>query len=155
MMKQLLQILVDDYGCIFFQTDYDFPEVLKRRPPVNWEDGLYRELSYSLLHGGSNIRRAARFVSLAAQDPRADYMGLHPELEEALTRWRREKAREKQVPAYHILHQRVLLAIADEAPASEKDLLEVPGFGTALLERYGKEILHLVEQTVPDAGLSY
>lgn len=145
-MKQLLQIQVDDNGELFFHSDFDFPEVLKRRPPVNWEDGLYRELSYSISHCGINIRRAVNFVSYAAADPRANYLELHPELEKALTAWRREKAREQHVPAYHILHQRVLLAIADAAPISELELLEIPGFGTAMLKRYGAEILDLVDQ---------
>ena len=33
----------------------------------------------------------------------------HPELVEALIAWRREKARELGVPAFHILHQKSLL----------------------------------------------
>lgn len=145
-MKQLLQIQVDDNGKLFFHSDYEFPEVLKRRPPVNWEDGLYRELSYFISHSGINIRRATNFVGYAANDPRANYLELHPELEKALTLWRREKAREQGVPAYHILHQRVLLAIADAAPISEMELLDIPGFGTAMLRRYGQEILDLVDR---------
>ena len=145
-MKQLLQIQVDDNGELFFHSDYDFPEVLKRRPPVNWEDGLYRELSYSIAHSGINIRRAVNFVSYAAGDPRANYLELHPGLEKALIEWRREKAREQGVPAYHILHQRVLLAIADAAPISDMELLDIPGFGLAMLKRYGNEILDLVDQ---------
>ena len=154
-MKVLLQIQVDNSGNLFFHSDYDFPDVLKRRPPVDWEDGIYKELAYSILHNGANIRRAVKFVSLAGDDPRADYIGLHPALEEALTAWRREKAREKGVPAYQILHQRVLLAIADDAPEGEWDLLNIAGFGPAMLNRYGNEILELVKNNVPESELPY
>ena len=154
-MKQLLQIQVDDLGNIFFHTDYDFPEVAKRRPPMDWEDGLYRELSYSILHAGTLIRRAVKFISVASNDPRADYLGLHPGLEEALVQWRKEKAEQQKVPSYHILHQRVLLAIADNAPLSEMDLLDIPGFGPHLLERYGKEILDLVQRKLGEEDQDY
>ncbi len=143
-MKQLIQIQVDESGHIRFHSDYDFPDVKKRHPPMEWEDGLYRELSYAFCHSGENIRQAARFLSLAADDPRADYIGLHPLLEQALVDWRREKAKALNVPSYYILHQRVLLALADEAPSTEEDLLAVPGFGPGLLKRYGEEILQLV-----------
>ncbi len=149
-MKQLLQIQVDESGNLFFHSDYDFPEVTKRRPPIEWEDGLYRELSYSIQHCGINIRRAVNFVCYAAKDPRANYLNLHPALEEALIQWRKEKAQEQNVPAYHILHQRILLSIADAAPISEMELLDIPGFGLAMLKRYGEEILDLVDRTEED-----
>ncbi len=143
-MKQLLLIEVDGNGSLFFHSDFDFPDVLKRRPPLRWEKGLYRELSHAIPHCGTNLRRAVNFVAYAAADPRADYLGLHPELEEALSGWRRNKAREQGVPAYRILHQRVLLAIADEAPLTREELLEIPGFGPGLYRRCGEELLALV-----------
>ena len=147
-----MQISVDDEdGRVFFDTDYDFPEVVKRRPPLEWEDGLYGELSYAIENSRWNIRRGMKLISTAATDPRAGYRGFHPQLEEALTDWRRTKAKELDVPSYVILHQRVLLAIADEAPETEKALLDVPGFGPGLMERYGKEILAQVTDVLTQA----
>lgn len=152
MMKLLLKISVDEDGSVFFDTDYDFPEIAKRRPPVEWENGLYRELAYAIEHSGPNTRRAVKMLSTASTDPRTGYLGLHPKLEEALTAWRRAKAQKIHAPSYVILHQRVLLAIADEAPLTEEALLEVPGFGMGLLNRYGKEILEIVADTLPLEG---
>jgi len=148
-MKQLLQILVDEDGSIFFETDYLFPEMARRNPPLYWEQGLYRDLSYALQHSGENVKRAARFITAAGSDPRADYLGLHPAVEDALMEWRRGKAEERKVPAYFVLHQRVLLAIADDAPATKEELLDVAGFGPGLYARYGEELLELIRETLP------
>jgi len=145
MMKLLLKINVNqEDGSVFFDTDYEFPEVSRRNPPVEWEGGLYQDLAYALTHSGPNIRRAAKLIGTAISDPRVDYCGLHPLLESTLTDWRRAKAKELNVSAYVILTQRVLLSIADDAPTTEQALLDIPGFGPGLLARYGKEILALV-----------
>ena len=68
----------------------------------------------------------------------------HPELVEALIKWRREKARELGVPAYVILHQKALLGIADAKPDSRAQMLAVPGFGPELWKKYGMEILKVL-----------
>lgn len=70
------------------------------------------------------------------------YNGPNPELARALVLWRRQKAREMDVPPYFILHQRVLYAIADAWPTSQEELLQVQGIGPKTCERYGEEILN-------------
>lgn len=69
------------------------------------------------------------------------YHGPHPDLAEDLILWRRAKARELNVPAYFILHQKVLYAIADLQPLTREDLLLVPGIGERMCEKYGDELL--------------
>ena len=69
------------------------------------------------------------------------YHGPHPDLVEDLILWRRAKARELNVPAYFILHQKVLYAIADLQPLTREDLLLVPGIGERMCEKYGDELL--------------
>ena len=70
----------------------------------------------------------------------------HPELIQALIDWRREKYRQDNVPAYIILHQKTLLAIADLAPATREELLTVKGFGKSKCDKYGDEILDVIRQ---------
>ena len=72
---------------------------------------------------------------------------------EALVAWRREKARELGVPAFHILHQKTLLGIADAKPDSRTQLLEVYGFGPELWKKFGMEILKVLA-TPSDAASS-
>ena len=69
---------------------------------------------------------------------------LHPELVQALIDWRREKYQKDNVPAYIILHQKTLLAIADLAPTTREELLTVKGFGKSKCDKYGDEILEII-----------
>lgn len=80
------------------------------------------------------------------QEPASGYLATEDEsaLFERLRAWRRERAREEQVPAYAIFHDRVLYAIAQEKPARMSDLAAISGVGRAKLENYGEELLALV-----------
>ncbi|QDH70823.1 DNA helicase RecQ [Marilutibacter alkalisoli] len=67
---------------------------------------------------------------------------------EALREMRARLAREQNVPAYVIFHDRTLREIAARRPASEGELAGIGGIGTGKLERYGG----LVLDTVAAAG---
>ena len=60
---------------------------------------------------------------------------------EALRAWRADTAREQNVPAYVIFHDRTLREIALRQPAGIGELATVPGVGAAKLERYGMQLL--------------
>jgi DNA helicase-2/ATP-dependent DNA helicase PcrA len=62
----------------------------------------------------------------------------------ALATWRRRRASDEAVPAYHVFANRVLAAIAEAKPRSAEELLAVPGVGPTKLERYGAEVLEVV-----------
>jgi len=59
----------------------------------------------------------------------------------ALKRWRLERARADEVPAYVVFHNSTLSEIAGRKPRTLSDLATVPGVGPAKLERYGDEVL--------------
>ncbi|MGI5865581.1 MAG: RecQ family ATP-dependent DNA helicase [Myxococcales bacterium] len=67
---------------------------------------------------------------------------------EALRAWRREAARARNIPAFRILTDQVLTAIAVEQPASLGELHRVRGMGPKLVEKYGADILAILERTV-------
>lgn len=80
-----------------------------------------------------------------SQEESDTYTGsTHPELVQALIDWRREKYQKDNVPAYIILHQKTLLAIADLAPTTREELLTVKGFGKSKCDKYGDEILEII-----------
>jgi ATP-dependent DNA helicase RecQ len=62
-----------------------------------------------------------------------------------LREWRREEARSQGVPAYVILHDSTLAAIAQRAPRSVESLAEIAGIGQKRLERYGAALIALLE----------
>jgi superfamily II DNA helicase RecQ len=68
----------------------------------------------------------------------------HPGRVAALIAWRKEKAAEQGVPAFHILHQKTLLHLADTLPSTREEFLAVPGFGPVLWKKYGVELMELL-----------
>ena len=63
---------------------------------------------------------------------------------EQLQRWRRDRARTDGVPAYVVAHDSMLFAIAEARPSSPSALAGVKGMGPAKLDRYGEDILAIV-----------
>ena len=63
---------------------------------------------------------------------------------ERLRTWRLERARADEVPAYVVLHDATLRALAAEKPANASDLAAVKGFGPTKLERYGEDVLAVI-----------
>ena len=63
---------------------------------------------------------------------------------EALSQWRREKAREMVVPAFVIASDRLLDRLAADRPRTRADLLNTPGIGTIKANQFGEEILTII-----------
>lgn len=70
---------------------------------------------------------------------------LHPRLYDALRSWRKEEAIKLKLPAYTVLQQKALLGIANTLPTGSKELLAIPGIGKKVLERYGIQLLEIVD----------
>lgn len=64
---------------------------------------------------------------------------------EALRAWRLGRSRFEEVPAYVVVNDATLKAIAAERPDSLAALRQIPGIGPTKLERYGEEILEVLE----------
>jgi len=65
---------------------------------------------------------------------------------EKLKKWQSERARRDNVEAYRVLPYSVLEEIARREPRSPEELLEVKGIKEKKLDRYGKEILAIVNE---------
>jgi ATP-dependent DNA helicase RecQ len=63
----------------------------------------------------------------------------------ALKDWRLRRARESGLPAYVVFHDSTLATIARDRPASVRELLAIQGVGAAKVERYGDDVLALVQ----------
>lgn len=59
--------------------------------------------------------------------------------------WRSRKAKEKNYPAYVILHDKSLKHIATSKPTNKKELLRVEGIGKQKIEDYGDEIISIIQ----------
>ena len=59
----------------------------------------------------------------------------------ALKRWRLQRAKADEIPAYVVFHNSTLAEIAERRPTTITELASVPGIGPAKLERYGADVL--------------
>lgn len=73
---------------------------------------------------------------------------LHPEVLEALTEWRRQRAMKAHMPAYCILQQKALIAIANLLPQDKEALAKIPFCGNVKAEKYGDEVLVVVKNAI-------
>lgn len=68
----------------------------------------------------------------------------NPKLYAILQQWRRNKMQQLQVPAYTIMHNKALIALANNAPKSLEELFQVPYVGKVTLQKYGAELMELL-----------
>ena len=91
----------------------------------------------------SGPKKATRKDQSADVTPEAS-IEIDPVLVEALKTWRLDEARKRQIPAFHILSNRALSAVAGARPNSHSELLIVKGVGPIIVDKYGKQILSII-----------
>jgi DNA helicase-2/ATP-dependent DNA helicase PcrA len=117
-----------------------------RRRPSRFLDGLVPRPAGAAARSAREPR--PRVVELPngfpARPPREDELPLMG----ALRAWRTERARGDAVPAYVVAHDSMLAAIVEARPTTLAALRRVKGMGPTKLERYGAEILDVVQTLV-------
>jgi DNA helicase-2/ATP-dependent DNA helicase PcrA len=103
--------------------------------PVDWRRRL-RDQRQQL--GGRGASYPAD-IRLPAGWPEPD-----PDLVSALRAWRAAAARAAGIPAYVVLHDATLAALAARRPGTTQELLAVPGLGPVKAGRYGPTLLSLL-----------
>jgi superfamily II DNA helicase RecQ len=58
-----------------------------------------------------------------------------------LKEWRVAEAKRLGVPAYLVLHDRTLTALARRRPQNQNQMLEIDGIGPAKVDKFGEAIL--------------
>jgi RecQ family ATP-dependent DNA helicase len=108
-------------------------------------DGVVAEFRNS---GGDTVRikkSAARGAQ--TKSPQAPVVAAlsaaDEELAERLRAWRTAEAKRLGVPAYVVMHNQALAAVAQARPATPRELLGVKGLGSAKVEKFGEAILKI------------
>jgi superfamily II DNA helicase RecQ len=68
--------------------------------------------------------------------------------DEALRAWRLERSRADGVPAYVVLSNATVAEIASAQPRNPRELSRISGIGPTKLERYGEDILRIVNSSL-------
>ncbi|MCC7384337.1 MAG: DNA topoisomerase 3 [Deltaproteobacteria bacterium] len=102
------------------------------------------------VEAGRRTRRRGKKTPAAAT---ARFVGQteRPAELEQLRAWRLGEARRRGVPAFRIVTDRALEAIAHARPRDEAAMLELPGVGPTLARHYGGAILAVLSGAVPVA----
>ncbi len=87
--------------------------------------------------GGRRSKKGARRPSVSLEG------GANAPLVASLRAWRLEEARRRRVPAFRILTNRALVAVAQARPSTPQALLAVSGIGAKVVEAYGPALISL------------
>jgi DNA helicase-2/ATP-dependent DNA helicase PcrA len=98
------------------------------------------EISY-----GTDVRVEGSLVALAAPVAGGELSPEGERLEQALREWRSQTAKADKVPAYVVMNDAELKGVAMAAPKTLSQLGRCRGMGPIRLERYGDEILAVIE----------
>lgn len=93
----------------------------------------------------SRTRKASSKASKkpAAESAPVQLTGEQEALAARIREWRSAEAKRLGVPAYVVLHDKTVQALAAARPANPRQLLDVDGMGPAKVERFGAAILQL------------
>lgn len=101
----------------------------------------YNAIRTECLLSDRRSRPSRKLKKLTVQDGQTSVV--NDALRERLQEWRTERFKKDNVPAYTIMHQSTLMAIATLVPHTKAELLSIKGFGEASYKKYGEEILEI------------
>ena len=102
-----------------------------------------RWLTITWTAGAKPSRFLQELGVVGASRPKAEKPASTPEFE-ALRRWRAERAKADEVPAYVVFHDSTLHEIAAIRPQTREELSAISGVGPTKLERYADGVLSAV-----------
>lgn len=110
------------------------------------------KVDYLMNHDGKEKKTSRDRTAKTAKQSGGDRM--NTDLATALRNWRSLKAAEQNVPAYVILQQKALQAIATNMPHTVAELKRQLGVGEKTVQRYGAELLDIVNDYTNDNTLT-
>ena len=106
-----------------------------------------RETAASFVDRSGKKRRKKKSPLLAKQKSHKPERSQGSATAVKLKAWRRAVAAKQGVPAFRVMSDRVLLAIAENEPATAAELLAIPGIGIKLVEKYAAQIYRLLDES--------
>ena len=136
-VRRFIDVLLDRGALRIASGDYPVVELTPRGREVMWR----RETLRAPWPRTATVPRP----SGRSQSPDEHPPGASPDLVRALSEWRRRTAAAARVPAYCVLHNKTLEAIAAAHPDSLAALEAVHGMGPSRVARYGHAILKILD----------
>lgn len=149
-LKELRAQIAEEHGIELYQVapNRTIEELAKIRPTTKdelsdiWGLGPAKINKYGSAFLSVIKAYSQKKPSSATRCSASSSSGLRDELVE----FRRQQASREQIPPYCIFSNKVLDAIVDACPADEDELLDIFGMGPAKVEKYGDQILEIIER---------
>jgi superfamily II DNA helicase RecQ len=106
-------------------------------------DGIVEEFAGKGTAARRSRAKQEKPARKAEKKPPVELNEAQQKLAEGLKEWRAAEARRRGVPAYMVLHDRALVALAVARPQNLRQLLELDGIGSAKVEKFGEDLLGL------------
>src|SRR5665213_770230 len=94
----------------------------------------------------TKAKSAAKPVPLSRPVKTAPQVAGPSKAEDLLRAWRLAQARRQAIPAFRIMSDKVLSAIAANRPRTAAELLAIPGIGIGSVEKYGAQIYKILNE---------
>ena len=116
--------------------EFASPETRKRARKISKRDAVSTGNATNRTHA---TRRSVLLKNPPPQTLSADGEALAARLKE----WRTSEAKRLRVPAYCVMHDRTLTAVAFARPTNPRQLLEIDGIGPTKVEKFGPAIIEI------------
>lgn len=120
-------------------------QALSMHPQIHDLDKLLRTASDVLAESTTDIEAEIIPEKSKASGPVLP-TNFDPSLFEKLKAWRVTRAANEKIAPFMIAHNTSLMAVASAKPTEPIELLALPGFGRAKVDKYGPDILNIVEK---------
>lgn len=139
-------------GTLLFteQEGFRVPSYLKHKAVLSISSDVPSTRGALPARGSSAAQRAAKESSDKIEAP-MDI--LHPELYKQVVAWRNAEAAKAGVPVYTVIQQKAILGIVNLLPATIPSLVRIPYFGKKGAEKYGEQLLEMVNHYVKRHGV--
>ena len=146
--KDLLKSLTREYENIINELTLKNSCLNSAQSGFNIENHLKAKALSSIITESRKARKVKKEKETLLVESETDIN--NPELYDILRRWRKDKSEELNIPAYTIFHQKALLGLTNKLPETEKELLAISGIGKKIAEKFGSEILAIIEDYKTD-----
>ena len=144
--QQLLRVTAEEYPCLCITPAGREALAEKALLPLSGFASRVTKNEASKPAKGVEPTLPPRPTAIVLSEPEST--PVNTALKEQLWQWRREKAKALGVSAYLVLQNNTLEEIAQRPPQTLAELSEIKGIGPGKIERFGEELLAIV-QSVP------
>ena len=127
-----------------------FRKAHRTRDAEDMEEGVPLDLMIREAASKAKDRRSKKVakpaVAVKTKAAKKKSVPQDSQAEELLRKWRAALAKKQGVPAFRIMTDKTLLAIAEERPRNAAELLAVPGMGIKTVEKFGAQIYRILNE---------